>query len=358
MNIQIRFIHRYAKYIRLLRGVLFRKPLLILRIISNYFRIFVLKQRIVRKVEMGVTFKCQCNCAKCSSVFMEDPAKDKLTIKEIEKVANDIINLGAIHINLTGGEPLLEKDIFEIIKCFNPNKTLITINTNGVLLNEDLIDRLEKAGVDIIKISIDSPIEEEHDESRGYKGCFRKAMESLDYIKRKKGILGQISTVCIKENLNSDRIWKLVDMAKEYDVLLGLTIPAASGKWVNSQSILIGEKEREALRKLIRVPHVIRDTDEAYLRRNCPAGSEEFYLTCYGDIIPCPLIQISFGNVKNENVKRIWERMSCFEEFKNKKVRGCLAGESQEFICRYLEPLKNVKKLPIKIEDHPASKKI
>jgi len=333
--------------------ILIKKPLLIPRIFLNYFRLLILREKVVRKVEMGVTFDCQCNCAKCSSVLMRNSQRDKLSLSQLKEAAKDIISLGTLQINLTGGEPLLNENIFEIIKCFQPHKVFITINTNGLLLNQNMIDRLEVAGVDIIKISIDSPVEEEHDRSRDYKGCFKKTINALAYIKKKKRILGQISTVCIKENLNSDRIWKLVKIAKDYNALLGLTIPAASGKWLNNKDILLDKKEREVLKKLIRVAHVIRDTDEAYLRSRCPAGSEEFYLTCYGDIIPCPLIQISFGNVKDESVRAIWKKISDFKRFKDKGEPGCLAAENRDFINKYLSPLKNYKPLPLSINKHP-----
>jgi MoaA/NifB/PqqE/SkfB family radical SAM enzyme len=357
MNVTIRSISRYLKYFQLLKVILIKKPHLILRLLTNYFRIFVLKEKVVRKVEIGITFDCQCDCAKCSSFYMKDNDKEKLSLAEIEKTAKDIIALGAVQINLTGGEPLMEKNIYEIIKCFQPEKTLITVNTNGILLSKETIDRLETAGVDIIKISIDSPIEEEHDKSRESEGCFRHVMEALEYIKTKKRILAQLSTVCIKGNMNSGRIWKIIEMAKKYNAILGLTIPAASGRWMGEKDILLEEREREMLKKLIKIPHVIRDTDEAYARSHCPAGSEEFYLTCYGDIIPCPLIQISFGNVRDENVKEIWKKMNDFKGFKDKDKPGCLAGENKEFIEKYLATLKEHKILPVSIGDHPETKK-
>ncbi|MDP8298704.1 MAG: hypothetical protein P9L88_02200, partial [Candidatus Tantalella remota] len=72
---------------------------------------------------------------------------------------------------------------------------------------------------------------------------------------------------------------------------------------------------------------------------------------------PCPLIQISFGNVRDENVKEIWKKMNDFKGFKDKDKPGCLAGENREFIEKYLVTLKEHKKLPVSIEDHPATKK-
>ncbi len=357
MNIRFKFLGRHKKYLILLKRIIFKKPFLLVRVLHNYFRIFFLREKVVRKVEIGVTFKCQCSCQKCSSAFMHNPQRKELTVEEMKRVAKDILGLGAIHINLTGGEPLIADDIFEIIKAIQPSKVIITINTNGLLLDAAMIDRLDKAGVDILKISIDSPIEEEHDQSRGYKGCFKQAIKALAYIKKKKRMIGQIATVCIKENLRSERIWKLVEMAKEYDALLGLTIPALSGKWREDEDVLLGREERDVLQELIKVPHVVRDTDEAYVSSRCPVGYEIFYLTKYGDVIPCPLIQISFGNVRKESLKSIWQKMSNFKDFKDKQRPGCLAGEHKRFINNYLKPLKDHAILPLSIDKHPFKRK-
>jgi MoaA/NifB/PqqE/SkfB family radical SAM enzyme len=286
---------------------------------------------------------------------MGSDKKPRLSLPEIQKLVEEIIALGAIQINLTGGEPLMAHDIFEIIRLLKPHKTIITLNTNGLLLNEEMIDKLEKAGVDIIKISIDSPIAEEHDASRGVQGCFQTVIKALEYIQKKQKLISQISTVCIKENLNSDRIWKLVEMAERYGALLGLTIPAASGKWMGDESVLLGDREKGVLKKLVKIPHVIRDTDEAYMKSGCPAGSEEFYVTCYGDVIPCPLIQISFGNVRERSLKETWEKMDSFEGFKKGHV-GCLSGENEFFIKNFILPIKNEREFPIPIEKHPRSK--
>ena len=351
MNLALRNVknlNRYLKYFRIVS----HKPVVVMRILMNYFNIIFLRRKVVRKAEFGVTFDCQCDCGKCSSERMKNPKGNKLTLEEIKQTAEEIISLGAIQVNFTGGEPLLEKDLVRIIKYFKPYKTIITINTNGVLLNEKKIDELEKARVDIIKISIDSPLPQEHDKSRGYKGCFESAVSALRYLKKKKNILGQISTVCVKENLNSFRIWKLIAMAKEYNALLGLTIPTVSGRWSGNENILIGDREKDILGEIIKFPQVIRDTDEGYLRSNCPASSEEFYLTCYGDIIPCPLIQIAFGNVRQETVKAIWKKMCDFKEYKLRDNPGCLAGENRKFIEKYLLPIKDRQQLPVGIEEY------
>jgi len=91
MNIPLRNISRYRKYLFLLRRALRRKPVLLFRLAWNYFRLLVLRRKIVRKVEIGVCFECQCKCGKCSSEHMRRSKKEKLTPAEIGRVFADIL---------------------------------------------------------------------------------------------------------------------------------------------------------------------------------------------------------------------------------------------------------------------------
>lgn len=81
-----------------------------------------------------------------------------------------------------------------------------------------MIEELKKAGVDVIKISIDNPVPEEHDKIRD-KGTFQQVVKALEYIHKTKGIIGQISTTCAKEILNSSRIWELLKLARKSTML-------------------------------------------------------------------------------------------------------------------------------------------
>jgi MoaA/NifB/PqqE/SkfB family radical SAM enzyme len=325
-----------------------KKPQLVSRTLNNYFNLIFLRKNVLRKVEMGITFDCNATCERCSSHKMRDNNKKKLTTDEIKKVGQACIDLGMIQFNLTGGEPLLNKDIFEIIKAFQPKKTFITINTNGSLLTEALILKLRDEGVDKIKLSFDSPVAEEHDKLRGIPGLYNHLIKMLDVIKETKGIDAQLSTVVIRENVNH-RIWDLIKLAEKYNTTLGLTIAARSGKWVNNPDVLLTDEQRNILPELIKHPRVLRDTEAGYLKARCPAGNEELYITCYGDIIPCPLVQLSFGNVKEKSLRSIWDKMTGFSEFK-KARRMCLAAEDKDFINKYVEPIKEKKDFPVPIE--------
>ncbi len=330
---------KYSIYFKILA----KKPLLLIRIIENYIRIFVFRQRRLRKVEIGITFECMAHCEKCSSALMRDNKIEKLSFEELRKIAKEVLSLGAIQINFTGGEPLMEENLEKIISFFKPYKTVITINTNGFLLTRERIKLLKTAGVDIFKISIDNPDEEEHDRSRGLKGCYKKAVEAINFITREKGIFAHMSVILTPHLLKEGKIFRLVDLAKRKKITLGITMPAPVGRWLGKEFSFSEDDFRE-IRDVFKSNFVVSDMDAGYRGEFCPAGKEEIYITCYGDVIPCPLVQISFGNVREESLRNIWQRIYQHPFF-NLNVGFCRASRDRN-IRGFIE--KNFKgRLPV-----------
>ena len=86
-------------------------------------------------------------------------------------------NLGISIIAFTGGEPLLRKDIFELISHVDKRKAVPILFTNGLLLSDEVAEKLAKAGLYSIFVSIDSPNPKEHDQLRGMPNLFETAIE-------------------------------------------------------------------------------------------------------------------------------------------------------------------------------------
>lgn len=342
-------IKRHLKYIKLV----YRKPLLVFRIVNNYFRIFILKKNILRKIDICLTARCPSDCDKCSSAKMYDPDKAELSAGEIKEAVKQCLELGAIQINLTGGEPLLRKDIFEIIKCLQPSKAFIGINTTGLTLNQETVARLKAAGVDMIKMSIDSPDAAEHDRCRNTQGYYRKVIENLEIIKKIGGIRSHISTVTISENIRSGRILDILKIAEKFNATLALTVPAPAGRWSGNYSILIDSRDRKVLNELLKHPLITEDIDAGYKKVSCPAGVESLYITCYGDIIPCSVLQISFGNIRQERLRIIYGRMLRFRPLRE-SMPVCKAAESKDFIDKWLSPIAESDCFPVHIFNHPS----
>lgn len=344
---------RYVRYIKLV----WRKPLLVFRIVNNYFKIYILKREVLRKVDICLTLDCVCDCDKCSCAKMKNYNEDYLRPEEIKELVKQCLALGAIQLNLTGGEPLLRKDIFKIISLLQPSKSFISINTTGMLLDKQLIEKLKLAGVDMIKMSLDSPIASEHDRYRNTNGSYRKVLANLKVIKQMGAIRSHISTVTIPKNIRTNRLQRLVKVARMFNSTLALTIPCSVGRWTDNDTVLINNEDRQILNELIKKnSFVTEDIHAGYTRIKCPAGTESLYITCYGDVIPCSVMQISFGNIRNEKLKIIYQKMRNLPGLKE-AVPICKVGESKVFINRYLKPISTIEHFPVSISEHPAFKK-
>lgn len=145
---------------------------------------FHLKEDCVR-VLWEITPYCNMNCKHC--LFYENTKLDvekELSTEEVYKIIDNLAQekkLTAIW--LSGGEPLLRKDIVEVCKYISEHGIEPSLSTNGILLTPEKIKALEEAGVKYIHLSIDGATANTHDTLRGVKGSFNKLMQVLDYLK-------------------------------------------------------------------------------------------------------------------------------------------------------------------------------
>ena len=294
---------RLLKYIRLIR----KNPDIALQAAKAFILANIFNKKVIRGAEVAVTYRCQGKCEKCSCRSLIDETRSEMTIEQILKVCRKISGAGAILINITGGEPLLRKDIMEIIKQISTLPILVSLTTNGFLLDEDLIKNLKLAGLDVIQVSLSSPFEEEHDKDIGLPGSYQRVLSAIETAKR-YGLEVLINTVVTREVLYSKRIVELIAIAKKYNSFLSLILPAKVGGWAG-KDVGLNLKDYKAISKLLKNKFVTTDTESCYRRGMCPAGTEKVYISPYGDIYPCPFIQRSYGNVLKDDLVRLWENM-------------------------------------------------
>ncbi len=131
----------------------------------------ILGSRIFRNpfyVHLYVTRRCNLRCRMCN-VWKNKDSKE-MTFQEIKIAAKKMKQMGATHIVITGGEPLLRPDIFQIVEIFSKLGMSTRLQTNGVLLTEDKLNQLVKSGLDDITISLDTLDNLKQDDICGVKG--------------------------------------------------------------------------------------------------------------------------------------------------------------------------------------------
>lgn len=199
-----------------------------------------MKDRFDREIDylrISVTDLCNLKCLYCvpKEGIKETTASDVLSFEEIVSICRQAVKIGISKIKITGGEPLLRKNVAELVKMLRslPGISEVTMTTNGILL-PNYIDELKDNGLDGINISIDSLEEEEYSRITGG-GKLENALKGLDAA-IKSGIKVKVNSVLYK---NSN--WKqMLKLAKEKPVAL---------RFIETMPIGMGEKYEGAYKE-------------------------------------------------------------------------------------------------------------
>ncbi|MDC0057084.1 GTP 3',8-cyclase MoaA [Alphaproteobacteria bacterium] len=176
--------------------------------------------RKINYLRISVTDRCDLRCVYCMKEKMEFlPKKEILTLEEIERLCDNFIEMGVKKIRLTGGEPLVRKDIIKLIKRLNLKKNTtnlkeITLTTNGTLLEKYAYD-LKKAGIDRINVSLDTINHNKYKKITRF-GNLDKVILGINEAK-KNNIKIKINTVVLK-NFNEDELEKLISWTDKLEI--------------------------------------------------------------------------------------------------------------------------------------------
>ena len=173
--------------------------------------------RKINYLRVSVTDRCDLRCVYCMKEKMNFlPKTEVLSLEEIERLCDNFIDLGVEKIRLTGGEPLVRKDIIHLIKNLNKKKSVsnlkeITLTTNGSLLKK-FSKELKMNGVDRINVSLDTIIKDKYKEITRF-GNLENVIDGIEEAKQNH-IKVKINTVVFK-NFNENEISELVNWANK-----------------------------------------------------------------------------------------------------------------------------------------------
>ncbi len=330
-----------------------------MRFLMRKLKMTLTKQAFPVTANLAITHNCQCKCIHCSADPFKNSEKKELSVDEIKTVVDGALDLGATLIIYVGGEPLLRKELFELIDYVDKSKAIAMIFTNGLLLTKDNVKRLADAGLATLNISVDSSDATLHNTFRGVPGCYEKAMEGAERC-REAGILTGISTYATSESLKSGMVEKLLQIAQEQnfsEVTIFDCIP--SGKFLKDSSKILTPEDRKNLIALAKKFHesdhsmgvnamsLINSAEGS----GCYGAHSQFYMTAYGDINPCDFNPIKFGNVREMPIQAIWQKMVSHPDF-NKRFHSCRM-QDKKYRSKYIEPLPDDVGFPVPVEDIP-----
>ena len=274
---------------------------------------------------MAVTYNCQCDCGHCSAVdYQERTSRNghALTYDELHGAIQQALDLGTTCVILTGGEPLLYERIYDLVAAVDRSRSVCTLFSNGEFLTEHTVARLKAAGLYGVFVSLDEADAARHDENRKRPGLFAKAARGLELC-QKAGILTGISTYATHEKIQNGEMDAMMEVARQLGVLevfLFDVIP--TGRLSGHRECLLTDAEaakiiafRQRYAEKPDYPRIIHQTMFASIAypcvaEGCPAAMVQVHLRANGDVSPCDFTPYSFGSIRKQSLREIWEAMA------------------------------------------------
>jgi len=263
--------------------------------------------------QIALTNACPQNCEYCYNKDRKGKVMDTAIIK---KVVQELKEMGVFWLGFTGGEPLLQEDIVEITESVGDD-CAVKLFTTGCTLTRQLAQDLRNAGLFSVSVSLDHWKQELHDKARRYAGAFQTALKAIDIFKNLGDVDVGVSAVLSKEMIKRGEVEEFLDF------LIGLGIheawlseckPSVQDFWTDDQ--VITEQERLKLMELqdrynregkITVNYLAHFEGKEHF--GCNAGHKMVYIDPFGEVSPCVFIPMTFGNVREESLKKIFKEM-------------------------------------------------
>jgi len=305
-------------------------------------------------IQWHITNLCNLHCKHC---YQEDFSKEyDLDWGGLKKISNNI--LGTLNqwnqtatIHLTGGEPLLKQELFPLLKDLDQSPVVeeLGIITNGLLINQDVIQRLSKfSKLKKIKISLDGPDEETNDSIR-QEDTFNRVIENISLIKKKSSFEIILMFTVMRRNFRSlSAFFKLSQELGTDGFIIERFIPLGRGR-ERMDEVLNKEEWRELIETLLNLFSIdeknallpyqafqvnFHGEGPELLGAPCVIGKDGLCIMPEGIVFPCRRFPIPIGNLMNESLKEIWGSSSLLDQLRNKKNLKGRCGKCEIEDCR------------------------
>jgi radical SAM protein with 4Fe4S-binding SPASM domain len=299
-----------------------------------------------------VTTRCNLNCIHCFASSV-DSEQAELTTDEGKRLLEQIAAVDKIRmIVITGGEPLLRKDIFELVEYAGRLGFHIVFSTNGTLLTPDMAKDLAKLGVANFSISLDGASAKSHETIRRVPGSFQGALAGINAA-RQSGACVQANFTAMQQNISD--LPGVIDLSEDLgaDIIMVFqaippkgSVPLELDKEQQKyliETIAARQKKTRALIIPVCSPQYWAWLMERKRARwggakaftGCGAGNGFSYIRFDGDVWPCNFIPVSAGNVKKTPFQDIWNHAPGLQEFRRQPrgVKGVCGDCRYEKLC-------------------------
>ncbi len=305
------------------------------------------------------TYQCDSNCIHCLSAG-KTAAKGEISTEDAKKLVDKVAEFGATFFGITGGQPFLRKDLFEVLEYATKKGLYTSIITDGRLLDEEALKNIVKLQTKI-SVSIDGA-KETNDAIRG-EGAYEAALSAIKRLSEQKLLNVLVYTFANAgkvTNANEADMRHVLDLARQFGarwVVFHGMIPYSSDKaslaadltpsqyeWVCNKLYDLTQEYNGKPSINIYIPFYARvakqrgmpDFDKWYngfFLGRCFFG-KFFSVTETGDAIPCSYNDAyTMGNIKDKSLTQIWQDMQNSDFFKKAQDKNQIKGKCG--VCEY-----------------------
>jgi len=293
---------------------------------------------------------CNLKCVHCrSSSELEIQGHPDFTFEQATHILDDISSYANPVMVLSGGEPLLRPDIFDIARYGSDKGLRMCLATNGTLVNESTCKQIKTADIKMVSLSLDGARAETHDDFRSQPGAFDCTLKAIELFNRNDIPFLVNSSFTIRNKDEIPEIFKLVKNLGATAWYMFMIVPTGRGEDVMEELIpeqlydeilewhyQMEKKENEILMRPTCAPHYYRivrqkakEKGEIFKRRNlnfstggskgCLAGQLICLIDVDGEVLPCSYFPKSAGNINQVPFKKIWENSELFLKLRDFK---------------------------------------
>jgi len=307
-------------------------------------------------VAWEITRRCNLLCAHCRASAVDEPYEGELSTEECMHLVDDILAVGKPILILSGGEPLMRHDVFELAKYATGRGLRVALGTNGTLITREVAQRCKEAAISRIGVSLDFPASDLQDEFRGKAGAFEAAIRGIEECQR-AGLEIQINTTVT--SMNARYLDELLSMSLDMGAVAFhpfMLVPTGRGKglsdvelppeeyerilnWVYDKQLELGDR---IFIKPTDAPHYFRIVSQRKRRgdkveiapsgsyrlaghpgslnsftRGCLAGVSFCFISHRGRVQGCGYFDVEAGNIRKEGFARVWNDSPLFRELRD-----------------------------------------
>lgn len=301
----------------------------------------------LRMIAWEVTRACNLDCVHCRAAAINEPPPGEWTTDEAKEFLNQVKAFSNPVIILTGGDPMMRPDIWEIAEHGKKIGLRMVMSPNGTLITRENAKIMKEVGIMRVSISLDGSSPEIHDKFRRVEGAFEGALRGISYLKE-VGLGFQINTTVTKHNLNDlENMLELVQEIGAEAWHVFLLVPTGRAEKMKEEEIT-PEQYEETLNWLYEVqrdakiyvkptcaPHYYRIYRQRAkedglplepqmqnhglqaMTRGCLGGITFMFVSHMGEAYPCGYLEEFAGNVRTEGPEKVWKESPVFNRLRD-----------------------------------------